>query len=102
MTHYDLSLKLSKHIKHFSVNDKIVINTCCFYAQNINMGNEPNTWERKTVNGGWRWGRGSTKHKPLRQNRLGQSARLKGKQSLAYADKHIYLLEVTLEDNLSR
>lgn len=53
--------------------------------------------ERKTVNGGWGWG--STKQKPLRQNRLGQSARLKGKQSLDYTDKHIYLAEVTLEDN---
>lgn len=53
--------------------------------------------ERETVNGGW----GSTKHKPLRQNRLGQSARLKGKQSLADADKHSYLAKVTLEDDLS-
>lgn len=51
--------------------------------------------------GGGGGGRGTTKHKALRQNRLGQSARLKGKQSLSYADKHIYQAEVTFEDNLS-
>lgn len=67
------------------------------YAKNVNKGNGPNTLERKTVNGG---GGGTTKHKPLRQNRLGHSARLKGKRGLAYADKHTYPTEVTLEDKL--
>lgn len=52
MSQYDLSLKLSKHIKHFSANDKFVIKSCYFYAKIINKGNEPNTLERKTVNGG--------------------------------------------------
>lgn len=56
--------------------------------------------KRKTVNGGG-GGRGTTKHKALRQNRLGRSARLKGKQSLSYADEHIYQAEVTLEDDFS-